>query len=1311
RCGTSTVAYGEMTTKMRTSTKMTMVVAVVATILLGMMSSTSTTNHHGSFFLFVEGACDFASTTTAAGAAKKLHNPHNHHQQQDYDYGDYDYHGHDDHQRRRYLQEEGDGAASQTDGGSFFPFLVNDTDADTDADADTMVPTQDESTATPTTEEESAVEEGSGSDSISSFSCVEDPLSPVTGLTVDLRMISRQTRASLTLESNCRMSVEKLEVYYEPTANTTTVVELEWYGALSLDPLHVANATLLSSFGPLNATQQLDGSAATTVTFATEYDLTSVGAILLVEKRQRINNSNATEEGEAVEDDQAPQLPFVVLGQALIQKLVPGPAKDLLEVQPTMFDNCWTLSDTARIRWTIVTEEDDENDTTNATSVSYIEVGMEYVVPFVEDDTWMAFGPAATGVQDRLMGGSDVVIAGFRSNDDDEDALALPFAEDYYIGGYEVCTKLQPDREADYDGVCRDSVWLNDDDSSDDVELLYSHTVEGVAFLRYRRPLSATTEGLDHAIVPGSLQNYVWARGPLDPSAGIAEVQFHGYQFGELKGVDMNEPTWICPPLTGVLLDGDDGDLAVPEDDEFTDQFEFRTMLEGDVVEVLWTLLPETSQIRIGARANLRGSNWMSVAIGDSMTDAWAWVATTPAEGEAELLGYRMSGLDATTVVLLPEADESGLFAGPSGAIVQENGLMSFEVVAQWPLPGMNSGDSSAPFIWALGPSWSTDAETPRREDEHTVRSKVSTRIDFATGSASAGKETSNAMLLAHGAMMWIAWLVAAPLTGIASRFIRDDKVVPEWLPIWVVLHKRLAFLVMILSFIGLVLAVVAVSDAGLQHILSPHAALGVTVLCLLVVQNFLGMQRPSPDPSEGWHKRRFWEYQHRIFAFAMLILAIAATITGSNRLESFDSTTRYGVQLTVAWLAILTVLFGMYELRRRQVRNVPEEPVKGVENDDEQAADVPKPVAAPQLSPWLGSWSCVYMIPGAIGTVALVVLAVVTFTDMMTTAEPSGLSSDAMEDMNITEVIDSEWYVPSTGDAIEGCLAKPQSYVGDGWCDDHTPYNTESCGWDGGDCCDITAQLYNCKDPESEHFGKSSTKGWTNPLPAPRNPRYAVDREETLESWVVSYNNYYEFGLSKDVVEEAQKHKDFLAPEDWFVDISGLVENPMTVDVKSLINEMHLEERIYRHRCVEAWSITSEWIGFPLVKLLDMVRPLGNAEIVRFTSWKDFKHSIVQENSGYPWPYTEALTMDEARNELTMVTVGAFGKPLEPQSGAPIRLNSKCRERIFSLDVLAQFHILIFFRCPIFYDCKRSSLEVRIQVYQELSKDRVLDR
>jgi sulfoxide reductase catalytic subunit YedY len=1092
--------------------------------------------------------------------------------------------------------------------------------------------------------------------------CIVDPDSEdLTGLELDLRMRARQARGVIRLKSNCAFDIQQLEVALE---DSEYILSLHWYQALSLEVEDVAAMALLAVGGAF-APPDLMGNA-TAKTLQANQDLATVGAILLVER---------TAEGESK-----------ILAEALLNKLKPGPAADLRLAQPTVFDNCLSLSDTARLRWTVMQETDQ------------IDIGLEYIAAMDNAaGTWAAFGAASPGIEDRLMGGSDVAMGFFRENtDDDAEEDFLAFAEDYYIGGYDVCT---PIGDNTYDGVCQDEVWSGSEDT-DNVELMYSHVLEGVAFLRMRRSLSAGDPDFDHDITPGTAQHFVWARGPLDESQGIAKVQFHGYQYGQLKDMDLNEPTWTCPPLKGVEVGEQISleDLDNLEDDNFAQQFEFRTVLQGDMVEVFWTLLPETSQVHMGARA-IAGSStkWMSIAVGESMTDAWAWVATF--DGEAQLLAYRMDGLDASTVRLVSEEDEELRMLGEEGtsSVTSDTGRLTFEVTASWPLPGMSAGQTSLPLIWAVGPSWrGPSSSTPRREDEHSVRSKAPTQVDFATGSTSVGDGPNNSMLLAHGAFMFIAWLVMAPFTAVASRYIRDDPAIPGGYkgPNWIQMHKAAATSVLVLSLIGLVLAIVAVNDLSLRHIVSAHAKVGLTVLAMLVVQNLWGMYRPSPEngPVEGprlfgvvFTHRRIWSYAHRIFAITMLAMAVAAVITGSNSLESYDSQSRYGVTLSVAWIACVVYMLVVYEIRRRGLAstvhqetpladmNISSEDEDLANAEDPPAADKAKPPPIPKpVSPWTSTWRLVYGFPFAAGVVVLAVLTAVTFSgspDLESQMMKSSISSDAQssvatEDAPPTAPVTVGVSEPTSsttnnGPFSEDCMAFPLAYAGDGWCDDHEPFNTAACGWDGGDCCDINSAIYNCKDPASPNFGASSPKGWAIGT-VPRNPRYSVTREESLESFVISYNNYYEFGFTKDVVDEAMSNADFLAPDGWFVDISGLVENPMTVDVTALVEQMQLEERMYRHRCVEAWSITVPWVGFPLSKLLDMVVPKPEAEIVQFQSWKNSAHSKVQASGTgtYPWAYTEALTIDEARNELSIISVGAFGKPLTPQQGAPIRLN-----------------------------------------------------
>ena len=167
---------------------------------------------------------------------------------------------------------------------------------------------------------------------------------------------------------------------------------------------------------------------------------------------------------------------------------------------------------------------------------------------------------------------------------------------------------------------------------------------------------------------------------------------------------------------------------------------------------------------------------------------------------------------------------------------------------------------------------------------------------------------------------------------------------------------------------------------------------------------------------------------------------------------------------------------------------------------------------------------------------------------------------------------------------------------------------------------------------------------------PAGRNPAYVLDRAVTPERINLSYNNFYEFGTSKHISADA------LQTRPWTVAVDGLVEKARTYDVDELIREMGLEERLYRHRCVEAWSMAIPWTGFPLRALLDKARPLSSAKYVRFESFLDRKIAPGQR-SFMPWPYVEGLTIAEAANDLAFLVVGAYGKPVAKVQGAPLRL------------------------------------------------------
>ena len=170
---------------------------------------------------------------------------------------------------------------------------------------------------------------------------------------------------------------------------------------------------------------------------------------------------------------------------------------------------------------------------------------------------------------------------------------------------------------------------------------------------------------------------------------------------------------------------------------------------------------------------------------------------------------------------------------------------------------------------------------------------------------------------------------------------------------------------------------------------------------------------------------------------------------------------------------------------------------------------------------------------------------------------------------------------------------------------------------------------------------------------PAARNPRYRLDRPLTDRELATTYNNFYEFGSYKQIWKAAQELK--LRP--WTVTIDGLVERERVLDAEDLIRRMPLEERVYRLRCVEAWSIAVPWTGFPLRALVELARPLSAAKYLRMETFLDPDMAPGQRASWYPWPYVEGLTLAEATHELAFIATGIYGRPLPRQNGAPLRL------------------------------------------------------
>ncbi len=178
---------------------------------------------------------------------------------------------------------------------------------------------------------------------------------------------------------------------------------------------------------------------------------------------------------------------------------------------------------------------------------------------------------------------------------------------------------------------------------------------------------------------------------------------------------------------------------------------------------------------------------------------------------------------------------------------------------------------------------------------------------------------------------------------------------------------------------------------------------------------------------------------------------------------------------------------------------------------------------------------------------------------------------------------------------------------------------------------------------------------------PASANSKYKLTGDNstlTKEDIATSYNNFYEFSLDKDGVKKNVGA--WTVDKNWQIEVTGLVENKRNYSLEDLIalSGASLEERIYRFRCVEAWSMVVPWTGIPLSELITKLKPKANAKYVKFQTFGDKK---IGPNIGnlpqYPWPYTEGLTMEEAMNPLVMIATGMYGKPLPKQNGAPLRL------------------------------------------------------
>ncbi|MGD0444494.1 MAG: protein-methionine-sulfoxide reductase catalytic subunit MsrP [Edaphobacter sp.] len=181
---------------------------------------------------------------------------------------------------------------------------------------------------------------------------------------------------------------------------------------------------------------------------------------------------------------------------------------------------------------------------------------------------------------------------------------------------------------------------------------------------------------------------------------------------------------------------------------------------------------------------------------------------------------------------------------------------------------------------------------------------------------------------------------------------------------------------------------------------------------------------------------------------------------------------------------------------------------------------------------------------------------------------------------------------------------------------------------------------------------------------------KYTLPDAQTPINKAAGFNNFYEYGTDKsDPAHYAVK----LHTRPWPIEITGMVKKPQTINIDDLLHYRPLESRVYRHRCVEAWSMVIPWDGYALSEFINFCEPLPSAKYIQFFSYVDKK--IMDLPSGYDWPYKEGLRMDEAMNPLTLLTFGCYGQTLPNQNGAPVRVIVPWKYGFKSAKAIVRFH------------------------------------
>lgn len=443
-------------------------------------------------------------------------------------------------------------------------------------------------------------------------------------------------------------------------------------------------------------------------------------------------------------------------------------------------------------------------------------------------------------------------------------------------------------------------------------QFVYSHQMDGITLVRYKRALRPQDEEWDNPIRPEQTGFFVWAQGGTNASANCNDAgpaikshgQRHDQDFG-MVALQFGSSVFNCPTIVPDRLSSHSSLAKSPA---VTEAGWLGAELNG-VIHLKWQVQPNTRKLLLTV-TSLVQAQWISIAFGSAMVGSDAIVGWVDAVSSlVRVEEYEMTSLDASGVTpVQSDAPKSRLDRSYATAAGVTDGAISFTVSVDDP----ELLTTSVPIIWAVGDTWQLD---PTNDNYHTRRSGLAATIDFRDGSVT--EASVDAKLVAHGALMCVAWTILLPLGIFFARFRSDATGF-----LWITAHKRATVLAggfMLVAFV-IIIAWVIDTGRGARFCSTVHGKVSVSALVLLLIQIVWAVYRPGKVSAESTARekgiRKGWEIGHRVGAMLSVILALVACFTGLERMEEWgvDNMQRYQISLGI-WIAAVVLVWLVREI------------------------------------------------------------------------------------------------------------------------------------------------------------------------------------------------------------------------------------------------------------------------------------------------------------------------------------------------------------------------------------------------------------